>query len=188
MTSAKDIDAAPQRNYSEQGESRHKGLILKDTGAAFASASLIGTFLFGYQGARDAPRGARFAGAVETVQQKGLKWSGTAAMWAFAFSASRHILYALRGKEDYYTFGTSTMMAAAMSSARKGLKRAGKDAVIAGVASFSCIGLYVALDYCRSQLLEAAPASGERDSRRKNEPTLVDEEKWTEPDFDLPLE
>ena len=61
-----------------------------------------GTFFHSYKGARNAPRGERFAGAIEAVKANARRLGGSFAVWGGLFSTFDCCLIAIRNKEDPY--------------------------------------------------------------------------------------
>lgn len=61
-----------------------------------------GTIFHSFKGARNAPRGERFVGAIEAVKANARRLGGSFAVWGGLFSTFDCCLIAIRNKEDPY--------------------------------------------------------------------------------------
>jgi mitochondrial import inner membrane translocase subunit TIM17 len=68
----------------------------------FMSTQVGGTMFHSFKGARNAPRGERFGGAVEAVKANARRLGGSFAVWGGLFSTFDCCFLALRNKEDPY--------------------------------------------------------------------------------------
>jgi len=68
----------------------------------FGTGQVGGTMFHSFKGARNAPRGERFSGAVEAVKANARRLGGSFAVWGGLFSTFDCCFLAIRNKEDPY--------------------------------------------------------------------------------------
>lgn len=85
------------------------------------------------RGARNSPRGARFAGAIDAVKVRAPVLGGSFAVWGGLFSTFDCALQAIRRKEDPWNSIASGALTGGSLALRSGLRTAGRSAALGGV-------------------------------------------------------
>lgn len=98
------------------------------------------------KGARNSPRGARFAGAIDAVKMRAPVLGGSFAIWGGMYSLYDCGLQGIRGKEDPWNSIASGALAGATLAARNGVKMAGRSALAGGVILALIEGMGIALN------------------------------------------
>ncbi len=107
--------------------------LVKDAGGAFAMGAIGGSLWHFVKGARNSPRGARFAGAVDAVKMRAPALGGSFAVWGGMYSMYDCALHGIRGKEDPWNSIASGALAGGTLSLRNGYKIASRSALAGGV-------------------------------------------------------
>lgn len=98
------------------------------------------------RGARNSPRGARLAGAVDAVKLRAPVLGGSFAVWGGMYSLYDCGLQGVRHKEDAWNSIASGAMVGATLSARAGARAAARSAVFGGVILALIEGVGIALN------------------------------------------
>ena len=85
------------------------------------------------KGARNSPRGARLAGAIDAAKVRAPILGGSFAVWGGLFTTIDCGLMGLRQKEDPWNAITSGAMTGGILASRSGLRAASKSAAIGGI-------------------------------------------------------
>lgn len=107
--------------------------IIDDCGGAFAMGAIGGSIWHFVKGARNSPRGARIAGAVDAVKLRAPVLGGSFAVWGGLFSTFDCALQGARGKEDPWNSVAAGALTGGVLAIRSGARAAGKSAVVGGV-------------------------------------------------------
>jgi import inner membrane translocase subunit TIM17 len=131
--------------------------IIDDLGGAFAFGAVGGTMFHSFKGARNAPRGERFAGAVEAVKANARRLGGSFAVWGGLFSTFDCCFIAVRNKEDPYNSIMSGFCTGAALASRGGASAAMKAGVVGGIILAVIEGLNIGITRMFSQMDMAPP-------------------------------
>lgn len=85
------------------------------------------------KGARNSPRGARLAGAIDTVKVRAPLLGGSFAAWGGLFSVFDCALIGVRRKEDAWNSIAAGAMTGGALASRAGIRAAGKSALAGGI-------------------------------------------------------
>lgn len=123
----------PERTAVEHQREPCPHRIIDDAGGAFAMGAIGGSIWHFFRGAKNSPRGARLAGAVDTVKIKAPILGGQFAVWGLLYSTFDCGLQGIRHKEDPWNSVASGAMAGGILAVRHGARAMGKSAVGAGL-------------------------------------------------------
>ncbi|KAI9168601.1 translocase of the inner membrane [Blastocladiella emersonii ATCC 22665] len=108
-------------------------VILNDAGGAFAMGAIGGAGLHFIKGARNAPRGERFAGAISSMKARAPVTGGGFGVWGGLFSLFDCTFAGLREKEDSWNSIMSGFVTGGVLAARSGWKASLTSATVGGV-------------------------------------------------------
>ncbi|CAD7971081.1 unnamed protein product [Amoebophrya sp. A120] len=136
MSSASSSSSAhwqDQQHDRDAGREPCPDRIVEDLGGAFGMGC-IGGFLWHFvRGARNSPKGERFAGAMFAATSRAPILGGNFAVWGGTFSSFDCTLQYLRKTDDHWNNIAGGFLTGGVLAARAGWKQAGKSAVMGGV-------------------------------------------------------
>lgn len=98
------------------------------------------------RGAKNSPRGARIAGAIDAVKLRAPVLGGSFAVWGGMYSLYDCGLAGIRRKEDAWNSIASGAMVGATLSARSGMKVASRSALFGGAILALIEGISIAIN------------------------------------------
>ncbi|EFC44052.1 predicted protein, partial [Naegleria gruberi] len=107
--------------------------IYDDLGTGYALGGVMGSIWHFGKGARNAPRGERFAGAIQTLKAKGPVLGGNFAMWSGLFSSFECCFLYYRGKEDFINSVASGALTGGALALRGGWKAVMRSSLFGGI-------------------------------------------------------
>jgi mitochondrial import inner membrane translocase subunit TIM17 len=117
--------------------------IVDDVGSAFLIGAIGGSIWHGVKGAKNSPRGERFAGSLVAIKARAPVLGGQFSSWGGLFSCFDCSLVALRKKEDPFNSIAAGGITGALLSARAGASAAAKSGAIGAVLLALIEGLSV---------------------------------------------
>lgn len=135
----------PERTHVEHQREPCPHRIIDDAGGAFAMGAIGGSIWHFFRGAKNSPRGARVAGALDAVKLRAPVIGGQFAVWGLLYSTFDCCLQGVRRKEDPWNSVASGAMAGGILAARHGARAMGKSAVGAGLLLGLIEGMSVVL-------------------------------------------
>lgn len=107
------------------------------------------------RGARNSPKGARLAGAIDAVKVRAPVLGGSFAVWGGLFTTIDCGLMGVRQKEDPWNGIMSGAMTGGILASRSGLRAASKSAAIGGILLALIEGLGIMLTRHSSSVMTA---------------------------------
>ncbi|KAJ3350951.1 hypothetical protein AMAG_13055 [Allomyces macrogynus ATCC 38327] len=107
--------------------------VLNDAGGAFAMGAIGGGMWHFVKGARNAPRGERFPGAISAMKARAPVLGGNFAVWGTLFSTFDCAFAGIRQKEDAWNSIMSGTLTGGVLALRSGWKAALISATVGGV-------------------------------------------------------
>lgn len=107
--------------------------IFDDLGSAFAMGTIGGGIFHLIRGAKDAPRGEKFKGAISAMKQRAPILGGNFAVWGGLFSSFDCILQEVRHKEDPYNAIMAGFLTGGVLAIRGGMKASLRSAIVGGI-------------------------------------------------------
>ncbi|ORZ40102.1 mitochondrial import inner membrane translocase subunit [Catenaria anguillulae PL171] len=108
-------------------------VVLNDAGGAFAMGGIGGSVIHFVKGARNAPRGERFTGALAAMKARAPVSAGGFAVWGGLFSTFDCAFAGLRGKKDAWNSIMSGFTTGGVLAARAGWKASLTSATVGGL-------------------------------------------------------
>lgn len=130
--------------------SNHFDTTREDMGGAFGMGAIGGTIWHFFKGARNSPRGARIAGAIDTVKVRAPITGGNFAVWGGLFSTFDCTLQAIRHKEDPWNSIAAGALSGGALSIRSGMRPALQNAAGGGILLALIEGVGILLNRQRS--------------------------------------
>lgn len=139
-----------------------------DLGGAFGMGTIGGSIWHFVKGARNSPRGARLAGAIDAVKVRAPALGGSFAVWGGLFSVFDCTLIGIRRKEDPWNSIAAGAMTGGVLSSRAGVGAAGKSALAGGII----LALIEGVSFVMSRQLTATPPISPEEMRKLQEQEL----------------